>query len=54
MFSICYSKYGLPKINLNFQTEYEMHAYAKTWIIGDEDYIFYFKNGIEYKPLWAT
>jgi hypothetical protein len=53
MYSIVYRRYDLPEVNLDFKTESAMFAYVNTWINGDEDYIAYFYNGIEYDPPWT-
>lgn len=53
MFSIAYRKYGLPQVDLDFKTESSMFNYVNTWINGDEDFISYFHNGIEYDPPWT-
>lgn len=53
MYSIVYSRYGLPQVDLTFKTETAMFAYVNTWINGDEDYIEYFKNDEPYDPVWT-
>jgi len=53
MYSIVYCKYGLPQVDLDFQTELEMENYVNIWIDGDEDYVDYFKNDVQYDPPWT-
>lgn len=54
MYSISYSKYGLPEVNLSFKTETSMWNYVSAWINGDEDSISYYRDGVKYNPPWAV
>lgn len=53
MYSIVYRKYGFPQVDRDFKTEHDMESYVNIWIDGDEDYVDYFKDGVQYDPPWT-
>ncbi len=53
MFGIEYEfGFDLPRVILNFKSERALREYTRTWITGEETYLKFTHNGIEYNPNW--
>ena len=46
------TRYGIEREKY-FESEKDMLDHVNIWIDGDEDYINYFRDDIEYTPYWA-
>lgn len=54
MFGISYVfVFGLPTVELTFNSERALKSYARTWLTGEEVNVTFYHNGIEYTPNWA-